>query len=62
VKGMTGKSVATLDLRGYRGSGYLKIAAPGAFTAFGIFGRKKKTGASAAERGRLRESKTLDED
>jgi hypothetical protein len=51
-----------LDFRGYGDSGYLEISAPGAFTAFGFFKPKKKAGASAAERGRLRESKTIDED
>src|SRR5450759_3557753 len=51
-----------LDFRGCQSSGYLEISAPAAFTVVGFFGQRKKPGASAAERGRPRESKTIDED
>ena len=62
VKGMTDNSVATPISGDTRGSGCLEISAPGAFTAVGFFRPKKKSGASAAERGRLRLFKTIDED
>jgi len=50
------------DFRGCPGSGYLKKSALGAFTAVGFFSPNKNPGASAAERGRLRLVKTIDEE
>ncbi len=48
--------------RGTRGSGSIEISVPGAFTAIGFSGLRKKPGASAAEGGRLTLFKTIDED
>src|ERR1039457_241314 len=61
-EGHDGQIAAKREFRGCQGSGHFEISAPGAFTAFGFFGPKKKPGASAAERGRPRQSKTIDED
>ncbi len=62
MRGMIQKTFATSISGDAEGSGCLEISAPEAFTAFGFFGPKKKPGASAAERGRPRLSKTIDED
>jgi len=59
---MIEKSDAASISRDTHGSGYLKISAPGAFPALRFSGLRKKPGASAAERGRLRLFKTIDED
>jgi hypothetical protein len=48
--------------RGTRGSGSIEISAPGALTEVEFRDPKKNPGASAAERGRLRLLKTIDED
>jgi hypothetical protein len=59
---MIEKSDAASIFRDTRGSGSIEISVPGAFTAVGFFRPKKKTGASAAERGRPSLIKTIDED
>ncbi len=59
---MIEKSGPTSIFRGTRGSGSIEISVPGAFAAVGFSGQQENPGASAAERGRLRLSKTIDED
>jgi hypothetical protein len=59
---MTDNSVTTRISGDAWVSGHLKKSAPGAFTAVGFFRPKKNPGASAAERGRLRLFKTIDEE
>ena len=50
-----------IKFQGYAASGSLEISAPGAFTAVGFSGLRRKPGASAAERGKLTLFKTIDE-
>jgi hypothetical protein len=49
---MIAQSHAVSIFRGTRGSRSIEISVPGAFTAVGFSGQRKKPGASAAERGR----------
>ena len=60
MKGMT-QNARRPDFLGYGGRGCIEISAPGAFTELGFFDPEKKPRTSAAERGRLRDSKTLDD-
>jgi hypothetical protein len=59
---MIAKSAAASILGGTRGSGWIAISVPGAFTAVGFSGHQKNPRASAAERGRPSLFKTIDED
>jgi hypothetical protein len=59
---MIEKSDPAPIIQGTRGSGSIEISVPGSFTAVDFSGLKKKSGASAAERGRLSLFKTIDEE